>query len=268
MTAKDVIAGNADWAVECGDALDLLRRLPDGCVDAVVTDPPYSSGGAFRGDRMQSTRDKYVDNRNPGAGPEFQGDNRDQRAYGYWCALWLGECLRLTRPGGPCCLFTDWRQLPTTTDALQAGGWLWRGIAVWDKTEAARPWRGKFRSQCEFVVWGSRGPMPDEGECLPGVWRQAVSGTEKFHMVGKPLPVMRGVVAICPEGGTVLDPFAGSGTTGLACRQTDRRFIGFEIDAGYAALAARRIAEDAPLFNAPASPGRSLFDPPLEGRVS
>lgn len=228
-----------------GDCLDVLRSLPDGGVDAVVTDPPYSSGGAFRGDRMQGTRVKYVDTRNPGVGPEFTGDNRDQRAYGYWCALWLSECLRITRPGGACCLFTDWRQLPTTTDALQAGGWLWRGIAAWDKTEAARPRKGCFRNQCEYVVWGTKGPIPHEGPCLPGVWRKAVSGSGKVHIAGKPLAVMCGVVAICPEGGTVLDPFMGSGTTGVACLQTGRKFIGVEIDPAYFAVARGRVEEAA-----------------------
>ena len=114
-----------------GEALAMLQTLPDASVDALITDPPYSSGGAFRGDRMGSTTTKYVDNRDTLHRADFAGDNRDQRAYGYWCGLWLSECLRIVRPGGIACLFTDWRQLPTTTDALQAGGWVWRGIAAW-----------------------------------------------------------------------------------------------------------------------------------------
>ena len=56
-----------------------------------------------------------------GDAPDFTGDDRDQRAYGYWCALWLAECLRVTKPGGACLMFTDWRQLPATRDAIQAG---------------------------------------------------------------------------------------------------------------------------------------------------
>jgi site-specific DNA-methyltransferase (adenine-specific) len=229
-----------------GDCLDVLRSLPEASVDAVVTDPPYSSGGTFRSDRTRGTGDKYI-----GGGyaagsaslsrPEFAGDNKDQRAYLYWCSLWLMECLRIVRPGGICCLFTDWRQLPTTTDALQCGGWVWRGIAPWDKTEAARPQRGWFRNQCEYVVWGSKGAMRGEGECLPGLWRQSVLSEGKQHIAGKPVRVMEGVVAICPPGGTVLDPFMGSGTTGVACVNTDHSFVGVEIDAGYFEVARGRI---------------------------
>jgi site-specific DNA-methyltransferase (adenine-specific) len=252
-----------------GDALDVLRRLPDGSVDAIITDPPYSSGGAFRGDRTRSAKEKcegggYVNGKPPVDRPDFAGDNRDQRSYGYWCALWLGECLRVTNPGGVCCLFTDWRQLPTTTDALQAGGWVWRGIAVWDKTEAARPQRGWFRNQCEYVIWGSRGPMPEGGECLPGVWRMAVAPNVKLHLAGKPVRLMRELVAICSEGGTVLDPFMGSATTGLACVLTGRRFVGVEIDPACFEVARKRLAEaEGPLF-APQGPEPSLFDVTIE----
>jgi site-specific DNA-methyltransferase (adenine-specific) len=233
------------------DALDVLRQLPDGSVDAVVTDPPYSSGGAFRGDRTRPADEKYVcDHEVKNFHPSFGGDTRDQRSYGYWCALWLGECLRVTRPGGACCLFTDWRQLPTTTDALQAGGWVWRGVVVWDKTEGARPTMGRFKAQAEFVAWGSNGPMPaDEAVgCLSGVFRVAPF-QGKQHIAGKPARLMRELVAICPPGGTILDPFMGSATTGLACLHTGRRFVGVEIDSGYFEIARKRLAErEGPLF--------------------
>src|SRR5574337_1071851 len=97
-----------------GDCLDILRALPDASVDAVITDPPYSSGGQFRGDRVQDVHTKYVQTGSESiALAGFSGDNRDQRSFGYWCALWLSECLRITKPGGACLLFTDWRQLPT-----------------------------------------------------------------------------------------------------------------------------------------------------------
>ena len=54
-TIGRVVRGEASWCVVHGDALHVLRDLPDGCVSAFVTDPPYSSGGAFRGDRVKET---------------------------------------------------------------------------------------------------------------------------------------------------------------------------------------------------------------------
>jgi site-specific DNA-methyltransferase (adenine-specific) len=228
-----------------GDALAVLRGLPDASVDALVTDPPYSSGGMVRGDRMNDVHTKYVQTGSISHVDlaTFSGDNRDQRAYGYWCALWLGECLRVTRPGGVAVLFTDWRQLPITSDALQAGGWIWRGIVPWSKP-VARPMSGRFTAQCEYVVWGSAGPMPQDwtADTLPGFY-VANAPREREHITQKPLDVMRSLVRVAPVGGVVLDPFAGGGTTGVAAVLEGRRFIGVEITEHYAALTARRLRE-------------------------
>lgn len=228
----------------CGDALKVLPELSIE-FQAIITDPPYSSGGAFRSDRAtKDTRSKYQMTGTEKQYPEFTGDNRDQRAFGYWCSLWLAECLQRTVPGGVLAVFTDWRQLPTVTDVVQAGGWVWRGIGVWDKTEAARPSKGRFRNQCEYVVWASNGPMADEGPCLPGVWRKAVNGDEKMHTTGKPLAVMRAVCEIAwREQGAVLDPFAGSGTTLLAARDAGLRAVGIEISEEYCAVIVQRLRQ-------------------------
>lgn len=226
-----------------GDALAVLRDLPTGSVDAIITDPPYSSGGMLRGDRMQDTRTKYV-NSDSFSGQQlsnFTGDNRDQRAYGYWGALWLGEALRIAQPGAACLLFTDWRQLPTTTDMLQAGGWVWRGIVPWNKP-GGRNTQGRFANTCEYVVWGTAGPRPWDGyETLPGFF-QASPPRDREHITQKPLDVMRALVHICPADGVVLDPFAGSATTGVAAVFEGRRFVGIELDASYVDVAAARLA--------------------------
>lgn len=227
-----------------GNALAVLMAMPDDSVDCLITDPPYSSGGAFRGDRMSTPTEKYVLSGQVLQHGDFAGDNRDQRGYLAWCALWLAECLRITKPGGACALFSDWRQLPSTTDALMAGGWVWRGVAVWDKTEAARPMRGRFRNQCEYLVWGSRGPMPVEGPCLPGLWRVTAGSAGKTHIAGKPDQLMQRIVEICRPGGVVLDPFCGSGTTLRAAKETGRQAIGIEILEANCAKAQARCSQE------------------------
>jgi site-specific DNA-methyltransferase (adenine-specific) len=227
-----------------GDALAMLAELPPASVDAVITDPPYSSGGQFRSDRAGDVHTKYVQNDSVSGNQlsAFAGDNRDQRAYGYWCALWLAECLRVTRPGGTCLLFTDWRQLPVTTDAIQAGGWVWRGIVPWIKPDA-RPQGGRFTAQCEYVIWGSAGAMPLDFHvgCLPGFY-QAIAPRNREHITQKPISVMRSLVQICPTGGTVLDPFMGAGTTGVAAVTEGRSFIGAEVIGHFQQVARERIA--------------------------
>jgi site-specific DNA-methyltransferase (adenine-specific) len=159
--------------------------------------------------------------------------------------LWLTECFRIAKEGSPICMFSDWRQLPTVTDVFQASGWIWRGIAVWDKTEACRPCIGRFSSQCEYIIWGSKGSLPSRKEvgCLPGVYRQIVLQKDKFHITGKPTSVMNAIVKICPPGGKILDPFMGSGTTGVAALNSRRSFIGIELEPGYFEIAKKRIEE-------------------------
>jgi site-specific DNA-methyltransferase (adenine-specific) len=85
--------------------------------------------------------------------------------------------------------------------------------------------------------------MDQKGPCLPGVFRQAVSGTEKLHVTGKPVEVMRGLVAICPPDGLILDPFAGSGTTIVAALAEDRRAVGIESDPDICLTARRRLGD-------------------------
>lgn len=237
-----------------GDALALMPTLQTDLVDAVITDSPYSSGGMVRGDRMADVHTKYfgdsVTAPNVGA---FAGDNRDQRGYAYWTTLWLLAALRITRPGGAIALWTDWRQLPTTTDVLQAGGWVYRGIVPWVKPDA-RPQLGRFTSACEYVVWGSKGPMPLDREvgCLPGFYQaRAPRGVDKHHLTEKPLSVVRELVKIVPSGGLIFDPFSGGGGTGVAALLEGRRFLGAEITEHYAAIAAERL--------------RSIAEPAVQG---
>lgn len=235
-----------------GDCLGVLRTLESGSVDAVITDPPYSSGGMFRADRVNRTTDeKYTVAAHQGKRPNFSGDNMDQRSWANWCKEWLAESRRVAREGGYLCCFTDWRQLPTLTDVLQHAGWIWRGILAWDKTDAAKgPHTGYFAYQCEFIVWATNGPcqhrpaIHEGGQGrMPGCYRECVRQSDKHHQTGKPTKVMRWLTMCVPTGGVALDPFMGSGTTGVACVQTGRRFIGIEIDKGYYDIAAKRIAE-------------------------
>lgn len=227
-----------------GDCLDVLRGMADASVDAVITDPPYSSGGAFRGDRLAPPTVKYInaDSDNQSL-TNFAGDTRDGFGFWYWSALWLSQCLRIVKPGGVAAVFTDWRQIGLTIGALQAGGFVYRGIAVWHKT-SARPVKGRYCNACEYIVWGTNGPRSLDAlgpKALAGLWSDNPPSNRE-HVTQKPTKVMRGLVEIVPEGGLVLDPFAGSGSTGVACVQAGRSFIGIERSEHYAEIARKRIA--------------------------
>lgn len=132
----------------------------------MVTDPPYSSGGQSKGNRAASTGAKYL-NTGSVQWPDFAGDSKDQRSYLHWSSLWMALCYEKLNPGGLMVVFSDWRQLPVTSDALQAAGFTWRGIGVWDKAGSARPYKGGFKAQTEFFVCGRYllgGPVPGAAE--------------------------------------------------------------------------------------------------------
>lgn len=240
MTPGVVLADGRDWHVHHGESLAFMRSLPPGSVDGVITDPPYSSGGQFRGDRVNGTEAKYGGSEFAGDHDEFAGDSRDQKAYMLWTSIWVSEAMRVCKSGAPFAAFTDWRQISATIDAVQAGGAVFRGVFVWDKTEGARPVLGRPRNQCEFAVWGSFGAMPLGGPAIPGCVTQSVG--EKFHRTGKPVKVMRELVRMIPAGGIVLDPFCGSGSTGVAAIAEGRRFVGAEMVGQIHSTAVERLA--------------------------
>lgn len=235
-----------NWTARAGDALVLLEDLEDASVDLLVTDPPYSSGGMFRGDRAGTTNDKYVgtDVAIRHSRALFDGDNRDQRSYLTWCNLWLGAARRKVRPGGLAAVFADWRQLPTMTDAVQVGGWIWRGILGWDKTEGVRPQLGRYRQQLEFIVWASNGPLPPGDRVAAGCFRVSRDEDSREHATGKPVSVMQWLLSLAPPGALILDPFMGSGSTGVAALRLGHRFIGFELSPQIFEIATGRLSAE------------------------
>jgi site-specific DNA-methyltransferase (adenine-specific) len=242
---RSVTRRGKGWTMHRAEAHAWLCDQPSASIDALITDPPYSSGGFTRGDRTASTTTKYVQSGAKSA-PDFEGDNRDQRGFLAWAALWLTQARRVCRAGAPACVFSDWRQLPTVTDAFQAGGFVWRGVGVWTKEGRSRPTLGRFRADAEFVVWGSAGPMPLERMVgvLPGTWRSApVASGSRVHITEKPVSIMRSIAEIAPLGAVVVDPFAGSGSTGVACIQSGRAFVGVEQDPHFFEVACRRLRE-------------------------
>lgn len=140
-------------------------------------------------------------------------------------------------------MFTDWRQLPALTDAVQAAGWKWLGIVPWGK-RSARPQMGRFRQQCEYVVFASKGRLAMHTRaCLPGLYEYPVVPAQKVHLTSKPVALMHDLLAIAPPDGSVLDPFMGGGSVGVACVESGRGYIGIELSAEYYAISRERIIQ-------------------------
>ena len=236
--------GGDGWTILHGDALDIIPHFQPGAFDAVITDPPYAGGGAKPSEKTRTTNQKYSSMSADKALPDFDGDQKDQLSWMLWTAVWMSKVRAACKPGAPICVFIDWRQLPALACAMQWAGWIWRGIAVWDKGNS-RPQKGRFRQQAEYIVWGSNGDMPVSRPvpCLPGVFKYG-NPQNRIHLTEKPLQLMQDLVKITEPGGHILDPFAGSGTTVLAAIKEGYNATGIEVTDVYADLARKRLESE------------------------
>lgn len=240
-----VLTGEARAHVAHADVLDFLRSLPDGCADILVTDPPYSSGGLSRSDRAKSgaASAKYSRAAWTSETPEIEGDSRDQRSWAFWCALWLTAARRTLAPGAIAAVFCDWRQVGALQDALQAGGFIMRGLFPWTKG-SGRPCLGRFTNDAEYVVWGTKGAREVKGAAHPGHFIGRTPKAERFAVCSKSIALMEALVAPCLAGGVVLDPFVGWGATPVAALRSGRRFLGSEISPVNRATALERLERE------------------------
>ncbi len=225
------------------DCITFLQKCKEGSYDMIIADPPYSSGGMVRSDRNTGSTSKY--SRAESAVPlDFLGDNRDQRSYLYWSQLWISESVRVLKDGGLVLIFTDWRQLPTTTDAIQAGGAVWRGIIPWNKKND-RPMSDRYSASCEYIVWGTKGArkvdMKDPGsKYVPGWYEHRPKG-KRIHATEKPVELYRHIFQILRTGQKILDPFMGSGTSAIAAYIEGFEYDGCEMSKDIYEIACNRL---------------------------
>lgn len=221
-----------------GDCLDVLRSLPDGCVDAVITDPPYS----------QRTHSGHDASARGARGQGFDGSARAELGYGYLtpeqAREYTAEMCRVC--SGWVVVMTDHVLMPHIYAAMEGTGryvfaplpWYAPGSRVrlsGDGPSSWTDWIVVSRTAAQHR-WGTLpgGYSPDGS---PG-WR------DKQHMGGKPTRLMRHLVRdYSREGQLILDPFAGSGTTGIAAALEGRRCILIEKEPAYARICRERVAK-------------------------
>ena len=209
-----------------GDCLEHMRAMPAGSVDAVVTDPPYKLS------------QKYSAN--------ADADNLIAVS-----CIWIAaqELYRLSKDGAYCALFYDMRILPLALEAMRRAGWKYlRGLTFYRRWGNANKLYG-WMSTSDFILI-FRKPTDARYIFYSDDWRHDVYTKEgpdakgHGHVAQKPIEFVSHLVGhITPIGGTVIDPFMGSGTTGVACVNLKRKFIGIEINEEYFEIAKRRIRE-------------------------
>lgn len=234
------------WQVVCGDAVKVLQGLEPRSVAAIVTDPPYCSGGSTEATRRGAKSHGIASERTRGAEPEvewFAGDNMTTAGLVWLLRAVAFEAERVLVKGGSLVTFCDWRMWANLAPALESGGLRLQNMVVWDKGSAGMG--TGFKPTHELAAHLCNGPGKFFDLCGSNVLRFGrVRGQDKDHPTQKPVDLIASLVrVVAPRGGLVVDPFVGSGTTGVAAVRSGRRFLGVDRSPEYCDVARKRIAQ-------------------------
>lgn len=221
-----------------GDCLKILPTLEAESVDMIWTDPPY--GHANHADDLNARLNEHRQLENK---PIANDDAESMRLV---VNGMLREAARVLRGDCCCCCCCGGGPRPTfawVADRMDRDGLAFFHSVIWDKANPGLGWR--YRRQHEMVMVAHRkgGKLlwADDSVAIPNVIRQ-MPERDRMHPNEKPvLLVEKFVGAHAKAGQLVLDPFMGSGTTGVACANLGRKFIGIEIERKYFDIACERI---------------------------
>lgn len=232
-----------------GDSLVLLKKIKRESVDMIFADPPYflsNDGVTCSGGRMVSV--------NKGEWDKNENKHEFNRK-------WLRLCKRALKPGGTIWISGTLHNIYSIGMALEQEGYKIINNITWQKTNPPPNLACKcFTHSTETILWARKADTKDKntfnyglmkehngGKQMKDVWTGTLTPqrekTEGKHPTQKPLYLLERIVeSSTHEGDIVLDPFCGSGTTGVACRKFGRTFIGIDISAEYLELSRRRLS--------------------------
>lgn len=215
------------------DCRDVLPTLADGSVDLVLTDPPYG---------LQDGKGK-VGKRGDAIGDLVTGDwDKDLPLE------WLAYAANLLKPGRWCVAFTDNLSVKAVWDAMENAGLHPKHTFYWIKVNPPPQPRNNFCSAVETAVVATKGAVKvwHGGGWLRNCYETPLVGNQERlgHPTQKPEELMRMLIGrLCDNGGVVLDPFMGSGTTLRAAKDLGMKAIGIELSERYCEIAVKRLAQ-------------------------
>lgn len=238
-----------------GDCIQVLESLPPDSIDLIFADPPYN---------LQISQDLWRPNMTKVDAVDAAWDQfKDFHAYDLFTRAWLSGCRRALKETGTIWVIGTYHNIFRVGKAMQDLGYWVLNDVIWVKTNPMPNFRGvRFTNAHETLIWASKskgarytfnhhamkalngGKQMRSDWLLPictGAERLRIKG-QKAHPTQKPEALMyRVILASSNPGDTVLDPFFGSGTTGVVAAKLHRNWIGIELEAQYVSLARARL---------------------------
>lgn len=221
------------------DCLEIMKNMPDGSIDLIVTDPPYritSYGNAGNSGGMMQKKQSLI-------GKIFEYNDIS-------CKQYAPEFYRLLKDGSHCYVMSNHVNLIEMLNTFTDVGFHFIKSLIWDKQNKIM---GRFyMSQFEYILFFRKGRGVQINDCgtgdvlsIPNIKTKDRYGNN-LHDTEKPVELMKILVKnSSDETSVVLDPFMGSGSTGVACKRLNRNFIGIEIDKDFYDIANERITNEA-----------------------
>lgn len=208
-----------------GDCLELFSSIPDNSVDMVLTYPPYGIN-YYSNYRVKSDKFDFLKN-----------DNNDSRFLAY------KELERVLKPDCVCIVFASWKNYHKDFLELDKLFDIKNVIVWWKHGGGIGDLKHTLVTDYELAIVCHKGKCKIRGKREGSVWEcNKVNSNKMIHPTQKPLGIVERLIEkFSDEGDTILDCFMGSGTTGVACVNTNRNFIGIELDKKYFDVAQQRI---------------------------
>ncbi|HEL9638169.1 TPA: site-specific DNA-methyltransferase [Streptococcus suis] len=213
------------------DVIKFMSQLPDESIDLVVTDPPYLIS--------------YKTNRRKEGGHKFsnviENDNNPELIKNY-----IKECYRVLKNNTAMYMFCSFDKVDFFKKEIEKYFTI-KNIIIWKKNNhTAGDLEAQFGKQYEMIILANKGRKPFNGDRLTDVWSfNRVSPDKLVHQNQKPIDLIkRCIIKHSNKGDLIFDGFMGSGTTAIAAIDTDRRFLGCEIDKEYFEIAQNRVLDN------------------------
>jgi len=227
----------------CGDCIEVMKEMPNECVDVVVTSPPYNKHSANRrchhSDSWQKANINY----------QIFSDDLPEEEYQLWQVRVLKECVRVIKEDGS--IFYNHKPRIVNHSVIFPHEWLSqfivRQMIVWNRKGSPVLEPIRFMPIVEYVFWITKKRKTPKFNAhafhYKEVWEIPPSINPSHPATFPNQLVERCVLATTDENDIVLDPFFGSGTVAEVCKLTHRNFIGIEINPEYCKVAEERLAQ-------------------------